>query len=193
MSDSLRDQLLQAGFRAPSESKQKKSGASPGRKSGGGKRGRSRATSPALAAAGKQPTTRQGKGSSPASNASANALANASADEQAAIARRKALKAEIKALIDAAAIKDHQGESVYRFVLGQRIRELHVKDEIRQQLVSGALVITRLNGSTCLVPEETADAIRALNPDWAIVRPTDTDGETPEGYEQFTVPDDLQW
>ena len=46
------------------------------------------------------------------------------------------------AAIEAAAIKEFQGESVYRFILNKRIRELHVKEDIRQQLVAGSLIIT---------------------------------------------------
>lgn len=107
--------------------------------------------------------------------------------------RRKAVKAQIKTLIEAAAIKEYQGESVYRFILNKRIRELHVKDEIRQQLVAGTLIITRLNGTTWLVPDATSTAIRELNPDWALVSPASDEPELSAGYEDFPVPDDLQW
>lgn len=185
MSDSLRDQLMQAGFSAPKEpvrTKRPPSGKPP-QGGAGSKRGKS---------AGR----RSGKnsGAQPRQHATDNVQRKpqvSAADAQ--IARRKAVKAEIKTLIEAAAIKEFQGESVYRFILNKRIRELHVKEDIRQQLVAGTLVITRLNGTTWLVPEDTSTAIRALNPDWAVVTPAPDEPENNAGYEDFPVPDDLQW
>ncbi len=188
MSDSLRDQLMQAGFDAPKEpvrAKQSRSGKSargPGN------------------ARGKPTGKRQGAPSqAPSQQRSANNSSHTTgvpasvpaADAEAA--RRKAIKIEIKTLIEATAIKEFQGESVYRFILNKRIRELHVKEDIRQQLVAGSLIITRLNGTTWLVPDETSTAIRALNPDWAVVTPAPDEPEDNAGYEDFVVPDDLQW
>lgn len=183
MSDSLRDQLLQAGFNAPKEPDRPKrrSGPKPGRgKHSGGNTG-------------KPPVRQPGKPSQRNAPASQSRKSSADAEADARIARRKEIKAEIKALIEAAAIKEFQGESVYRFILNKRIRELHVKEEIRLQLVDGTLVITRLNGTTWLVPEATAAAIRELNPDWAVVTPAPDSAEDTSGYEDFAVPDDLQW
>lgn len=185
MSDSLRDQLLQAGFNAPKEPERSKRRApgKPGRgkHNGGGRNG-------------KAPSRQAGKAQQGQRQAPA-AQQNKAVDQEAEarIARRKAIKAEIKALIEGAAIKDYQGESVYRFILNNRIRELHVKEDIRQQLVDGALVITRLNGTTWLVPEATSEAIRGLNPDWAVVKPAPESREDTGGYEDFPVPDDLLW
>ncbi|MGQ7845010.1 DUF2058 domain-containing protein [Granulosicoccus sp. 3-233] len=176
MSDSLRDQLLQAGFNAPKEPERRKrpTGKKPGRgKNPGGKAAAGQQT-------GRAASTQRGK-------------TDADGEAEARIARRKAIKAEIKTLIEAAAIKEFQGESVYRFILNKRIRELHVKEDIRLQLIAGTLVITRLNGTTWLVPETTAEAIRKLNPDWAVVTPAPDSSEDTSGYEDFTVPDDLQW
>ncbi len=186
MSDSLRDQLMQAGFNAPKEpvrAKRTHSGkSSHGASNAGSTRG--------------QPAGRHKKALQPPSKQSTQQKNGRAASESAADAeavRRKAIKTEIKTLIEAAAIKEFQGESVYRFILNKRIRELHVKEDIRQQLVAGSLIITRLNGTTWLVPSETSVAIRALNPDWAVVTPASDEPEDNAGYEDFTVPDDLQW
>jgi len=161
MSDSLRDQLLQAGFKKSREQPVKK---------------KRRPHAPASA---KKATTTQ-------------ALSKAQ-ERNAAIEQRKIIKAQIKALIEADAIKEFAGEIVYRYTLQNRIRELHVADPIRQQLVAGTLVITRLNGDTYVVPDDTATQIRILNPGWAIVKPNEASSDTPEGYEDFSVPDDLVW
>ena len=76
----------------------------------------------------------------------------------------------------------------------RQIRELHVSEAIREKLNEGSFVITRLNGKTEIVPADTAKAIEAINPDWAIVRPgSDTDESEDDEYSDYKVPDDLQW
>lgn len=132
----------------------------------------------------KRPPKKRSRGKKPASE---------KVDE---VQKRKAVKAEIKALIESVAVKEYAGDNVFRFTVQNRIRELHVKEEIRSRLVAGSLVITRLNGATFLIPQESADGIRKLNPNWAIVTPAKDSSETadvhPE-YEDFPIPDDLQW
>lgn len=178
MSDSLRDQLLQAGFNAPKEPERAERRSTP---------------KPARSKPAHVHDKTPGGHARKQQTAAAAAQAQRAREAEAQIARRKAIKADIKALIEAAAIKEFQGESVYRFILNKRIRELHVKEDIRQQLVAGTLVITRLNGTTWLVPEATSVAIRELNPDWAVVLPAPDTAEDTEGYDDFPVPDDLQW
>ena len=186
MSDSLRDQLLQAGFNAPKEPERAKRRSGPKPTRGKQPAGKGGAGKPSSRTTGKPPQANRQASALPARKPD-------NAEAEAVIARRKAIKAEIKTLIEAAAIKEFQGESVYRFILNKRIRELHVKEDIRQQLVDGTLVITRLNGTTWLVPSATSLAIRELNPDWAVVTPAPESAEDTSGYEDFTVPDDLQW
>jgi uncharacterized protein YaiL (DUF2058 family) len=111
----------------------------------------------------------------------------------AAAAERKAVKGKIKTLIEAVQIKEFAGETVYRFTLQNRIRELHVAEAIRVQLIDGTLTITRLNGTTRLVPSAIITQIQALNPNWAIVSSTSTSSDTEGGYDDFPVPDDIVW
>jgi len=160
MSDSLRDQLLQAGFKKSREEPVKKK---------------------------QRPSAHTSK-----KKTAPQALSNAQ-ERNAAVEKRKIIKAQIKAIIEADAVKEFAGEIAYRYTLQNRIRELHVADPIRQQLVAGTLVITRLNGDTYVVPDNTATQIRTLNPGWAIVKPNEASTDTPEGYEDFSVPDDLVW
>lgn len=164
MSDSLRDQLLQAGFSAPREKPK-------------------RAHKPS----GKTP------GKSASSRSTDRVKADAAREQARQVEQRKQIKARIKALIEDVGIKDIQGESVYRFMLNRRIRELHLKEDIRRQLVDGVLVITRLNGSTWVIPADTVEQIRSLNPDWVIVMPASDRQDADDDYSEFQVPDDLQW
>ncbi|NND90968.1 MAG: DUF2058 family protein [Granulosicoccus sp.] len=179
MSDSLRDQLLNAGFSPPKESsrpRQRKSGGH-GHRTPGAEGKRQPANSNTLVKA----------------NGSSRKVERHPPDVQ--LEARRTLKASIRKLIEDAAIREYQGDSVFRFILNKRIRELHVRDDIRQQLIAGSLVITRLNGATWLVPDECASAIRTLNPEWTVVTPaTQADvADEQDGYDEFPVPDDLQW
>lgn len=175
MSDSLRDQLLNAGFSKPKadtpKAKQRKS---PHTKH-------------------HQPINKSSAQSNAQQRQSISPKQAKQATLDAATAQRKVLKAQIKTLIEATAIKEFKGEIVYRFTLQNRIRELHISEGIHKQLVADELVITRLNGSTYLVPAQTAQEIKVLNPDWAIVVPTQASTDTSEDYDAFPVPDDLQW
>lgn len=172
MSDSLRDQLIAAGYKAPKEEKKNQGHKKNKKKSRPGK------TSPE-----KKQQTRQKTSSKAAS-------------DEAEIAKRKKLKAEIKILIDENKLSDWKGEIAYRYLVDSRIRELYVKDEIQAGLAARELAITRLNGDTYLVPKETALSIQKINPQWSVFNleeQSSTSVEEPEEYSEYKVPDDLKW
>lgn len=174
MSDSLRDQLLQAGFKKPAKEPAKKT---PTRGQAQRRKSQSELSKP----------QQRSKHSARQAQTSPEAIAAA------AVAERKAIKNKIKTLIEEVQIKEFAGEVVYRFTLQNRIRELHVAEAIRTQLVDGSLTITRLNGTTRLVPSEAVSKIQALNPSWAIVSSTNESSDTEDGYDDFPVPDDIVW
>lgn len=173
MSDSLREQMLKAGFKeTPGNNKKKTPGKSKKKKN--------------QADRAKQPGLNQK--SSPSSMERANIA------QREAVAERKRVKAEIKTIIEADKIEQTVGESVYSFQVGKRIRQMFISEPIQKQLVAGELVITRLNGSTYLIPAETGKRVQALNPDWVVIVPT-ADNATDGGdeYADYQVPDDLKW
>lgn len=174
MSDSLRDQLLQAGFNKPAKEPAKKQS----------NRGQAKRKQSQGAQSNPQQTS---KHTAREPQKSPKALADAAA------AARKAIKDKIKTLIEEVQIKEFAGEAVFRFTLQNRIRELHVAEAIRTQLVDGSLTITRLNGTTRLVPSDSVVKIQALNPNWAIVSSTAVTSDTEDGYDDFPVPDDIVW
>lgn len=174
MSESLRDQLLQAGFKKPAKEPAKKTS-----NHGQAKRKQIQAG---------QATRQQGKAHTARPSPK---KPKAIADEQAA--QRKAIKDKIKTLIEEVQVKDFAGETAYRYTLQNRIRELHVSEAIRTQLIDGSLTITRLNGSTKLIPSDSATKIQLLNPDWAIVSSTSASSDAEDGYDDFPVPDDIIW
>ncbi len=187
MADSLRDQLLKAGFK--SEEKKPASGQSRSKKAARNKRNK-----PATQAARKS-NAAPGKSFHKAST-KVSAAADKKAADQKAIETRKRVKAEIKLLIEPASIKNYAGEIPYNFVLGNKVRQLFVNKAAQEKLASGETVITRLNGNTHVIPAELASSILKLNPDWAIVDNTQDDKSTDQSrddYGDYEVPDDLTW
>ncbi|MCB1755972.1 MAG: DUF2058 family protein [Gammaproteobacteria bacterium] len=159
MSDSLRDQLLKAGFA------EKKTKSKP---------------KPKKPVARKQP----------------NKPANTSAEEapDKAQLERKRIKAEIKTLIESTAVKDFKGDKVYSYILGSRVKQLYVTEDCHRGISVRELAITRLNGNTYLIPLTTAESVKKLNPDWAIVvAPDDSDAAVDDEYADYKIPDDLDW
>jgi len=213
MSDSLRDQLLKAGFAEkakPPKAKKKH----PGKhrpKAGGG------AGKPAAAASADKPVQTEPKAgythvpaTPPKKKKSKKAPAvkpragswstrphsttpvTAKKTDPAAAERRRKMKAAVQALIEANALKQFKGEEIYRFTLQNKIRELLVTEAVRKQLVSAELAITRLNGATQIIPAAIATEIRAINPQWVIFMTNDKDSSDDDD-EEFPIPDDLIW
>jgi len=171
MSDSLREQMLKAGFKETTKNKPKNanSASSKSRK-------------------GKPAKSKKAVTNEPSSMERANIA------ERAAIAERKRIKGEIKAVIEASKVENTKGESAHSYVVGKRIKQMFLTDEIRKKLVSGELVITRLNGATYLIPSEAGERVKALNPDWVVITPDSQSGtEIDDEYADFQVPDDLKW
>jgi len=156
MSDSLKDQLLQAGFKASKPSPP-------------------RAKKPKHKIAAKKKS--------------------AVAKEASKVAEKRRVKAAIVQLLNEAKPIKSQGEQVYHYRLGNRIRQLFVNEDTHSKLCAGELYVTRLNGETRLISPELASAVLALNPNWVIVQPSDKDdsANTDDDYKNFPVPDDLKW
>ncbi|MFK8080191.1 MAG: DUF2058 family protein [Granulosicoccus sp.] len=216
MSDSLRDQLLKAGFAAPkakpkpapkSGSRNKKSGkhkpgASPSSQSTpsgttpaqtGPRAGYTHVPDvpPKKKKSKKAPAVKPRAGSWSTRDHSASQEPKKKSDPALA-EQRRAMKAAMQALIEKCSIKDFKGEEIYRFTLQNKIRELLVSESHRKQLANGELAITRLNGATCLVPAQTVIEIRKINPQWLVFLATDVE-DSSDDDDEFPIPDDLVW
>lgn len=177
MADSLRDQLIAAGFEAPKK-QVKKPGKGPNKK--------------------RKPDTSHGakkKNSASGKSAEASAQQAKNATAEAEILKRKQLKAQIKELIDNNKVENWKGEIAYRYTVDKRIRELYVTEAVQKQLTAREVAITRLNGDTYLVPLAIASEIIKINPQWSVFNASDEEEKKTDddGYSDFQVPDDLQW
>lgn len=200
MADSLRDQLIKAGYEAPKKEEKRKPRAksNPDSKNKTGKQRNS-------THAGKKPAANRPAGKKAgATNTRADhkSKSDTAAQQNAkAIEERKKLKARIKTLIDDNKVDNWKGEAVYRYLVEKRIRELYVTDDIHKQLADRAIAVTRLNGDTYLVPREIALSIKEINPQWSVFNiDADTEdeaqlklAEAESDYADYKVPDDLKW
>ncbi len=217
MADSLRDQLIAAGFEAPkkkpdnqarnkkragqSNDKHKPPGGAKRKHAGNGpssNKGTSNNSSnnkgPSNKGSSNNRSAGNRSGGKHAAGGKGNQAKNAQAEELAL--ERKKLKAKIKELIDTHQLKEWKGEVTYRYLVDKRIRELYVNEAAHKQLAAREVAITRLNGDTYLVPLAIATEIKQVNPQWSVFN-TDAEVEDTtngdEEYSEFQVPDDLQW
>lgn len=198
MADSLRDQLIAAGYEAPKKEEKRKprphdnkKNHPKGKKSGDKSKARQKHQSKPANSANRKP----------GNNAANKGNATHSAEALQAIEERKKLKAQIKTLIDENKLDNWKGELVYRYLVEKRIRELYVTEEMHKQLADRTVAVTRLNGDTYLVPLATAEKIKEINPQWSVFN-TDADAkdqaeltpsESETEYADYKVPDDLKW
>jgi len=206
MADSLRDQLIAAGFDAPKKDARKKPKAgtagsekSAKRKQSGRKPNKPHAKGKAQdASANRARNGGKNRGQKSGAGAQGKAHAEPDADQAAKIEQRKKLKAEIKTLIDENKTETWKGETVYRYLVDKKIRELYVAEALHPKLTAREVAITRYNGETFIVPRETGKAIKEINPQWSVFNlekeESSTEDEKVEGeYADYQVPDDLQW
>lgn len=193
MADSLRDQLIAAGFEAPKKEPRKKP-------KGADKRGKKKSPEQARAkskGSQKSQTLSARAQSSKAKPKDNSAKERAEQESAAKIEERKKLKAQIKALIDENKTEKWKGETVYRYLVDKKIRELYVSEDCHPRLTAREVAITRYNGETFIVPRETGLAIKQINPQWSVFNleeASDAEKEQLEGdYADYQVPDDLQW
>jgi uncharacterized protein YaiL (DUF2058 family) len=111
-------------------------------------------------------------------------------------AENTARNAAIRQLVDAHKVARPEGEELYNFVDGKRIRRLAMTREMREQLVGGSLVIVKSHGRYEIVRPDIAEKVRERDPRAVIAR---SDGSTPpppdenDPYKDYVVPDDLMW
>lgn len=108
-------------------------------------------------------------------------------------AKKKALQAQIKQLIDQNRLPPAEGDGLYNFVDGNKVRHIAVDAAARVGLSRGEILIARHEERYYLVPAAVAARIRERD-DRAIVADVAPEGAAiDEAYREFSVPDDLIW
>jgi len=107
----------------------------------------------------------------------------------------KAIKAQIKQLIDHSAIKDARGEIEFNFQDNNLIKQLRVSEQVQQSVINGALAIVKWEEKYHLVPNIVATKISQRDESFVVLLNTqqETDNAIDDEYAEYEIPDDLMW
>lgn len=176
MSESLRDQLLKAGFKpAPKPQPKPRPSHAPTRLS----------ESHAARDTG-EPNLAQAFALRAKAERAERDAADREAREKAAA--RKERKRKLQALLEGKALNQTTAEQVRNFEFAGKIRRLYVTPEQLQQLNAGALGVVMHNGHAVLVAREVALTAQAFAPELIALL---VDPNAPVADDG--VPDDLMW
>lgn len=178
MSMSLRDQLLQAGLISAKQAREAERQQQQQRQK--------QVQSHKGGSAGQQAPTRPSQGP----KAARDQVLNRQQQEK---AKKKALLAQIKQLVEQNRLAPIAGEDSYNFVDGNRIRQIAVNSEVRGPLSRGEIVIVRHDGRYDLVPSAIAARIRERDESAVVAFSQAENSSTDAAYQGFAVPDDLIW
>lgn len=107
---------------------------------------------------------------------------------------KKAITAQIRQLIEMNRLSSRDGEITYNFEDDNKIKHLYVSEEQRQQIISGRLVIVRLDAGYEIIPKSVAEKIIQRDADIVVVMNEKTQSsDEDDEYADFKVPDDLMW
>ncbi|PJK01233.1 nucleoprotein/polynucleotide-associated enzyme [Lysobacteraceae bacterium NML91-0213] len=214
MSDTLRDQLLGLGFKAPTPERKPPrkpaTGHQASAKEGGSRAGQRRPEG--KPAPGKPPARgdarARGRGR-PASRedidlAKAYAIrAQKEKDERIAAEKqkqeearlRREARARLATLLDGKALNHADADIARHFEYGGKIKRIYVTAEQLQALNAGELGVAQLNGRYLLVTAQVlAEAEAVFAPSVALrVDPDAPAGDDPYADPRYQVPDDLVW
>ncbi|MFL0798687.1 MAG: DUF2058 domain-containing protein [Cellvibrionaceae bacterium] len=117
--------------------------------------------------------------------------------EREAKAEQKAIRAQIKQLIEMNAQKKALGsdEDVsYNFTDGKKVKSIYVSPLIQEQLANGRLAIAKLGDRYEVVPSVVADKIKQRDESYILSQQAvSTDMDEDDPYADFQIPDDLMW
>ncbi len=111
--------------------------------------------------------------------------------------QRKAIAAQIKQMVDEHRIRKRDGEVVYNFSAGTKIKRIYLSEEAHKKVSSGEWCIVNCNGRYELLPAAFADKIKARDEKAVVVDnrgvQVDEKSKGDDPYADFEVPDDLIW
>jgi hypothetical protein len=175
MANALQEQLIKMGLATEEQVRPAKKPARPD-SAGGGKRG-----------GGKRGGRRGGR----SAEARRSLPVEARPDPYVEKARQKALRAEVRALIDEHRQNADDAEIPHHFVKSGRIKRVFLTEVQRQAFARGELVVVAVEGSHHLLGPEAAEKILAVAPRTFVHRHDDSPPAEDEG--EHPVPDDLIW
>ncbi|MGV6816258.1 MAG: DUF2058 family protein [Thiotrichales bacterium] len=110
------------------------------------------------------------------------------AEKQNLARERKQNRARLRELVLKNKLNDPTAEVAYQFVVGSNVKKVYVTEKQREELISGQLAITFVDGKRCIIPGQIADEVRRLDPEKILIQ-NQPDASTDEQ----DIPDDLIW
>jgi len=108
-------------------------------------------------------------------------------------ADKKAIRAQIRQLIELNQLTDYDGEISYNFTDNNVIKSIYLSEAIHKQLSRGKLAIVKLSGDYKLVPIAVAEKISLRDTTPIIQCEPSKQDDTDDDYADYKVPDDLMW
>jgi len=110
-------------------------------------------------------------------------------------AELKAVKAQIKQLIEHSAIKNIRGDIEFNFQDNNLIKQLRVSENIQQSIMNGALAIVKWGDKYQLVPNIVATKISQRDQSFIVLLNSqqESDNAVDDEYAEYEIPDDLMW
>jgi uncharacterized protein YaiL (DUF2058 family) len=107
---------------------------------------------------------------------------------------RKAVRAQVRQLVELNRLPRDDGETGYNFQDGTAIKKIFVSEEVHDRLGRGLLAIVRFDDGYEVIPSVVAEKIK-LRDESCIVSNAVTQLESGEDdpYADYQVPDDLMW
>jgi uncharacterized protein YaiL (DUF2058 family) len=203
MTISLRDQLMQLGFKAPEPPVRNERGPKarpavearpkPGR-GVRGKAGGARDGSPHPASAGSEEMD-LAKAYALRQRQEREQQQRLERERQAESARRREARHQLHTLMQSASLNQASAELPRHFEHGGKIRRIYVNAEQLRSLNSGELAVVAAGGRYHLVSLADAEAAAAILPECLALQVDPSAGKADDDYAdpRFAVPDDLVW
>lgn len=99
----------------------------------------------------------------------------------------------VRQIIESNRVERGDGELVYRFTRGSRIKELWLSKAHHRRLAEGDVGLVALGAGYELVPRSTAERIRGIDAEAVLVLNDGGPESGDDAYADFPVPDDLMW
>lgn len=114
--------------------------------------------------------------------------------ERDAVARQKAIAAQIAQMVQQNRQSKGGGDIAYHFTHDNKIKRIHVSAVVQSHLVAGRLAIICQNDHTELVPRVIANKIAERDPSIVVqVRKSNQEPDADDPYAAYKIPDDLMW
>ena len=180
MTNSLQDQLKQAGLADEKQARKARQDKKKNKKASKASRRQQATPDPSADAARREQ----------AEKADRDREANARREAQ---RRARETAARIQQIVESHRIERGEGERVYRFTRGTKIKEIWLSPEHHRRLAAGDIALVLSGEAYELVPKATGKRIEEIDASALVVLNTGQPESDDDAYADFPIPDDLMW